>query len=533
MLRGDEQATLIVDVLPESCGAKELLSATRNLNQMTPSASTWNLFTTWLQDCKEKHTECKRDTLNINTASLPTRLLDIQAPDVVRLVNTKHIKCEDTVALPKYAALSHCWGTTHEPQLNGQTLSSLVTGVQVMDLPNLYRDAVSVSRHIGIPYLWIDSLCIKQDSKDDWNRESVKMGAIYMNCYICIAATAGKDNSSSLLEERNLGFPRPLVYGNLVIQADIKMNDTGIDIHEDAGRCSRIRALSEMAIDEAPLNRRSWVLQERTFAPRILHCTADEYMWECCVGMRSESHPVLIDGGSLVKEVWRELSCAPPSLKESSTLHPYLGGRLCFLERWSQLINLFSGAEISFMEDRLPACSAVTQQMQPILGNYVAGLWERYLPSQLLWYHPIYCRVSRGQKHRMRQSSYPSWSWASLDCRVCFPYYYRGYKDRFASAVSRRTWERLIVGSEITHIKITSIEVNLCGEDTTGAVDGGKIDLIGHLFPIYQSAAFGYLLSTEALPDNPNVTINWDFDDKDAYEADGDSEMKSKALQPG
>ncbi|EPE35739.1 hypothetical protein GLAREA_05076 [Glarea lozoyensis ATCC 20868] len=511
-LRGDELATLIVDVIPDSSGAKDLLSATMSLKQVTPSASTWNLFTTWLQDCNENHLECKRGTLNVRKECLPTRLLDLQENDIVRLVNVENLEWEDNIAVPKYAALSHCWGTIHEPQLNDQTVKAFIEGLRIDDLPKSYRDAVSLSKRIGIPYLWIDSICIKQDSKDDWNRESVKMGSIYMNCYVCIAATAGQDNNSSLLEERTVEFPQPLVYGNLVVQADVDVKETGFAM-DGSGQCIRIHTLSEFAIDRAPLNQRSWVLQERTLAPRILHCTSDEFIWECCVGMRSESHTVLTAGGSVVKDVLRELYHAPSFLRDISTLHLHTDSRRRFLERWSELINLFSGAEISFTEDRLPACSAVAQQMQPILGNYIAGLWERYLPSQLLWYHPLSCRVGRGQKHRMRQSSYPSWSWASLDCRVCLPYYYKGYNDNFASAIN-------------------NIEVNLCGEDNTGPVDGGKIDLIGHLSPIYQSAAFGYLLSREALPDNPNITINWQFDDRDVYQADGNSEMKHKAMQP-
>lgn len=103
------------------------------------------------------------------------------------------VQIEERTNLPKYAALSHCWGTTHEPQLNERTAKDFTEGIPIQDLPNLYRDAVILARSVSTPYLWIDSLCIKQDSMDDWRRESSKMGAIYRNSYLCIAATASKD----------------------------------------------------------------------------------------------------------------------------------------------------------------------------------------------------------------------------------------------------------------------------------------------------------------------------------------------------
>lgn len=42
-------------------------------------------------------------------------------------------------------------------------------------LPQTYRDAVSVCQKLKIYFLWIDSLCIKQVDKQDWDREALKM----------------------------------------------------------------------------------------------------------------------------------------------------------------------------------------------------------------------------------------------------------------------------------------------------------------------------------------------------------------------
>jgi len=38
-----------------------------------------------------------------------------------------------------------------------------------------FKDAITVTRHLGFQYIWIDSLCIIQDSFDDWDKESAQM----------------------------------------------------------------------------------------------------------------------------------------------------------------------------------------------------------------------------------------------------------------------------------------------------------------------------------------------------------------------
>jgi hypothetical protein len=62
-------------------------------------------------------------------------------------------------------------------------------GIAFESLPALFQDAVVATRNLGIPYLWIDSICIIQDSKQDWEAESAKMGSVYRNAYVTIAAS--------------------------------------------------------------------------------------------------------------------------------------------------------------------------------------------------------------------------------------------------------------------------------------------------------------------------------------------------------
>lgn len=78
----------------------------------------------------------------------------------------------------------------------------------VYHMPQTFQDTVSVACHLGIQYLWIDSLCIIQESDEDCSRESVVIGDIYANSFCTIAATSAPGNFIGFLSPRD--FPDPI-----------------------------------------------------------------------------------------------------------------------------------------------------------------------------------------------------------------------------------------------------------------------------------------------------------------------------------
>ncbi|KAK8053194.1 heterokaryon incompatibility protein-domain-containing protein [Apiospora saccharicola] len=70
-------------------------------------------------------------------------------------------------------------------------------------LPRTFRDAIRLAQYLGSDYLWIDSLCIIQDSLPDWNRKSVTMGDVYRNSVCNIAATDSSDSHEGCFYPRN------------------------------------------------------------------------------------------------------------------------------------------------------------------------------------------------------------------------------------------------------------------------------------------------------------------------------------------
>jgi hypothetical protein len=125
----------------------------------------------------------------------------------VKLVNTGYGE------LQPYVALSYCWGT-------GQTLitttrENLATHrdeIPFERLPRTITDAITITRDLSIQFLWVDALCIVQDSLDgeDWQRESAKMGSIYGNAYATIAAEISEKCTDGFSNERNRARAAPL-----------------------------------------------------------------------------------------------------------------------------------------------------------------------------------------------------------------------------------------------------------------------------------------------------------------------------------
>lgn len=121
----------------------------------------------------------------------PTRLLDLQPrrTGVEICLRLTHKNPPDT----PYMTLSHCWGTTRFLRLTDKTFKYLKAGFKAAELPRSFRDAVHITRELGIRYLWIDALCILQDSTKDWHYEAASM-KVYENSYCNIAATAASLN---------------------------------------------------------------------------------------------------------------------------------------------------------------------------------------------------------------------------------------------------------------------------------------------------------------------------------------------------
>ena len=99
-------------------------------------------------------------------------------------------------------------------------------------------------RYIGVRYLWIDALCIKQGDEKDWRIQSGRMGSIYMNAACVVFAHFAEGNHEGFLEDAFAG-PRPVI-----IKSPLEL---GMPAPE-----TQIKPVMEVTknIDESPLGKR-------------------------------------------------------------------------------------------------------------------------------------------------------------------------------------------------------------------------------------------------------------------------------------
>ncbi|PMD54734.1 uncharacterized protein K444DRAFT_513189, partial [Hyaloscypha bicolor E] len=89
-----------------------------------------------------------------------------------------------------YITLSHCWGQLQLITLTNSNIVTFQEGLEIRKLPKTFRDAIYVAQRLTVQYIWIDSLCIVQDSEDDRKRESALMMSVFAEAFCNIAATA-------------------------------------------------------------------------------------------------------------------------------------------------------------------------------------------------------------------------------------------------------------------------------------------------------------------------------------------------------
>lgn len=184
----------------------------------TNSEAAWNFAQKKLSQCIESH-DCGKDQIHW----YPTRLVDIgtETSDraAVKLVETAKTKPEGP-----YVTLSHCWGDASlVTQLVQDNKAAFLA--ELPSLPPTLEDAIVATKRLGARYIWIDSLCIVQDDKGDWARESALMASVYRNALCNIAATAAEDSRGGLFHQRSQALAAIHVADELLMRYDSKQNE--------------------------------------------------------------------------------------------------------------------------------------------------------------------------------------------------------------------------------------------------------------------------------------------------------------------
>jgi hypothetical protein len=350
----------------------------------------------WLSACKQHHGNCWTG----DVPRLPTRVIDVGVNsdfrDVQLVVPEKGSKAE-------YVALSHCWGGEIDLKLNGENLEKYCrTGLPFEDLPANFKDAIKVTRKLGVRYLWIDSLCILQDSTADWERESKTMTTVYSDCTLTVLAMSSEESAHGFLsretDERRV-MHRETVRVNF-------LRDSGTDVEATIGRFDANQEESLIELERGwngkgpgALARRGWTLQEYVLSPRLLLYGANLVHWTCPSARRSAN------GMSGIHSDDKKHLGIPPVLSNGILEEIFWN--------YYMLVDNYSARQLTKASDKLPAFSGIAQHFQPVLGDYLAGLWRDDIVRGLWW-------VKHVGGEPVSDYRAPSWSWASVDGPVWY-----------------------------------------------------------------------------------------------------------------
>lgn len=155
----------------------------------------------WLDECIHSHPKCQR--ISPASSELPTRVLEISSLSVgENEVLSIRLYPNTTKEAAPYAALSYVWGGPQAFCTLQSNVASHTSQISLSTLPQTIQDAVFCAHKLGLKYLWVDSLCIIQDSTTDREREIAHMAQIYMNAFVTISAARAKGCHEGFLETK-------------------------------------------------------------------------------------------------------------------------------------------------------------------------------------------------------------------------------------------------------------------------------------------------------------------------------------------
>jgi hypothetical protein len=360
--------------------------------------------------------------------------------------------------------LSHCWGKVRFLTLTTKNIAALQREIVLADLPATFQDAITFARYIGIEYLWIDSLCIIQDSNNDWQNESNLMDSVYSNGFCNIAATGASDASGGCFFNRSseayriptIDIPQHESIWHLATGRFLKIFDKRRHFINPGEYLCHDTDLWAREITRSVLCKRAWVIQERFLAKRVLYFSPSQIFFECNRMRACEACPEFMPDTYFRFGIREALARVKLNVLHGDPITDNLTVRSA-LKAWSSLVSNYSACALTYEKDRLVALAGLARYLQPFIGcRYLAGLWETEFVSQLLW---------ENAANSTRSTTYqaPSWSWASRPGQVNFP--------------SNHEYREVAVN-------LLEIGVSTVGKSRFGQVTSGFVKMVGRLIPI-------------------------------------------------
>jgi Heterokaryon incompatibility protein (HET) len=393
------------------------------------------------------------------------RLIEIESstvPPSLRLV-------EFAKDFPAYITLSHRWGSPQPFKTTQASLSAHSMSIPFTRLPKTFTDAINVAQALAVKYIWIDSICIVQDSQDDWRRQSEQMGSIYQMSLCTLAAIDAHvdgDEDRGLFVDRDMlpfsvllentykfQYNEALPDPNVPTNTTYKLNSNAIDVKKESASAWKSSQFTlkpnlttfEMSVELSEWNCRAWIFQERMLSTRVLYFTKEQIFWECAEHTTSEhAEQITAERGSNSAEVVEGSDRLHTALRrihnfqdEASSVADDARYGASFFDLWDEyqrfkvwwvLVERYSASQLTYNTDKWYAIAGLCSILQSHFQSTIhAGVWENAAGAGILWH-------ARDEALRAYKGYHaPSWSWLGLEGAVKFTYKdesYTGYVQK-------------------------------------------------------------------------------------------------------
>ncbi|KAK5656477.1 hypothetical protein OQA88_4860 [Cercophora sp. LCS_1] len=328
------------------------------------------------------------------------------APPSIRLIDIFKGSVTDTFdEPPEYVALSYVWGNAKNLTLTAQTAAALQTPGTITadnpDMPLTIRDAILACQVLSLPYLWIDSLCIEQDSPLKMATIG-QMDTIYGCARLTLVAAAGSDAQAGLPGVRAGTRPRR--------QRAIRIDKSVL--------LAEVLPTFKAVVDKSIWNSRGWTYQERILSGSKLYFTDEQAYFECPHGYSCEDNlcgPHESDAALGHAADGVVIDDSPPGgvLDDKYQIEQK---RILDYVIYEGVVREFTARTLSYEEDVEAAFQGVANALRLRIFNgspVLFGIPLCYIDLALLWYPS-----GRLQRRRRRvehglgdPGHFPSWTW--------------------------------------------------------------------------------------------------------------------------